>query len=302
MADDIGEALDFVVGAGQLGGPLRDRIFEAGVKLAQERLRAVEVGRVAQDGPERRTHDERDQRPDRGEHDIEPGRRAFRRKGAPREQQPLLGLHFGDPRAEAAHREITRVAGEVGHGANRRIGAAFAVERRLRRIDHRLGIGTQGRQTRLLAGVVQRQRGDRGEHARDLVHAQLSVHQSAGLVPDEKAAPRRLELLGRDGEPVERALDLEGMDNPRRARPAVGGRTERGISGEDHKQPGEPHRHEDDAAEGAIGQRHRGAIARFCRPASSVANCHATRPDRWPRPAAHASACVSVHARPCAAA
>ncbi len=60
MADDIGEALDFVVGLAQVGGALVDGGFQIEVAVAQLRF-----GVIARPRAERRTRENRES----GQHD-----------------------------------------------------------------------------------------------------------------------------------------------------------------------------------------------------------------------------------------
>ena len=93
MADDIGEALDFVVGLAQVGGALVDRGFEIEVVVAQLRFGVVARARRAPH-QEDRDAGERDHQARAGD-GHERGqiwvRSAF--AGAHREQPVFLGAH-----------------------------------------------------------------------------------------------------------------------------------------------------------------------------------------------------------------
>ena len=108
MADDIGEALDFVVGLAQIGGALVDGGFEIEIVVAQLRFGLVARARRAPH-QEDRNAGQRDDEAGAGDgHDRGEPLAAIRSRGAQREQPIFLGAHrVGD----VADRCVQRVAG-----------------------------------------------------------------------------------------------------------------------------------------------------------------------------------------------
>ena len=60
MSHDIGEALDLLVGARQIGGPLAHPLLEAGVEGGDLGLGPDELPRIEQHRPDRAAHEEQD--------------------------------------------------------------------------------------------------------------------------------------------------------------------------------------------------------------------------------------------------
>ena len=93
MADDIGEALDFVVGFAQIGGAFVDRGLQIEVVVAQSRFGGVaRVGRAPHQKDRDRGQRDHEAGADHG-HDRGEPLGAVRRRGAPQEQLVLFCPH-----------------------------------------------------------------------------------------------------------------------------------------------------------------------------------------------------------------
>ena len=93
VADDIGEALDLVVGFAQIGGALVDRTFEIEIIVAQFRFGVVAGARRAPHQKDREAGERDHEARARHRHDRSQLLGAVRGRGAQPEQPIFLGAH-----------------------------------------------------------------------------------------------------------------------------------------------------------------------------------------------------------------
>ena len=103
MADDIGEALDFLVRAHQVAGALANLVLQAGVGGVERRTGGLDLGHVSPHQPGRQQGQNDDQKPRDGVHDHRQNARPFRRDPSVLDPLGFQGIERVHGRAQFVH-------------------------------------------------------------------------------------------------------------------------------------------------------------------------------------------------------
>ncbi len=94
MADDVGEALDFVIGAAKVDRPLRHRRFQVGIEQMQAVSGPCQVAGIAAHKPERPRADQQDQGAADEQDEAHRGQGSLERSAA-NVEKPIFGVADG---------------------------------------------------------------------------------------------------------------------------------------------------------------------------------------------------------------
>ena len=168
VADDIGEALDFLVRAHQVAGAFANLVLQAGVGGVERRASRLNLGHVTPHKPSREQGQNDDQKPRDGVHDHRQNTRPFRRDASVFDPLGFQGVERVHSRAQFVH---VALALARAHGLDRLTDPSLLSQRHgaLHLRPFAIGEAMNGVDGRLQGRVERRpliQEGQRRRHVR----------------------------------------------------------------------------------------------------------------------------------------
>ena len=208
--DDIGEALDLVVGAVEIGGALLHHLLQISHSGASAAPRRGEVAGIAQQNDQCRRADQHDQHTGQGQQGVEKLQAALQPRVALHQQPRFLGAHRSRNLTDLAGKLDAGIGIEGGEGLLDVAGAdqihAVALVRLLLAKQAAEGIDAH-----LLPRIVASGEADLIDQLGGIARELLIDLAKAVVTVQQIAAPRGFHALEAGGEIADQTLDLPRM-------------------------------------------------------------------------------------------